>query len=66
MKVEFFNGTYIIPDELSVGNILIRDISNITLSGDPMGSTTIQCDRRLGFLFINVTKLRITDMKFSS
>ena len=66
MKVEFFNGTYIVPDELSAGNILIRDICNVTLSGDPLGSTTIQCDRRLGFSFINVTKLRITDMKFLS
>ena len=66
MKVEFFNGTYNVLDKLSVGNILIRDVNNVTLSRDPLGSTTIQCDRRLGFSFINVTNLRITDMKFLS
>lgn len=65
-KVEFFNGTYSLPDKLSVRNILLRDINNVTLSGDPLGSTTIQCDRRVGFSIINVTKLRITYMKFLS
>ena len=64
--IQFFTGTYSLPDNVSVGYILIRDTSNITLFGDPSGSTTIQCDGRLSFTFINVTNLTITDIQFVS
>jgi predicted outer membrane repeat protein len=42
----------------------VRDSSNISLLGDTIGSTVIDCDGRLAFTFINVTNLTIANIEF--
>lgn len=65
--IKFFSGTYTVSKNVSIfANIFVRDTTNFTIQGDLSGSTTILCDGRLGFSFINVTKLTITDIQFVS
>ena len=62
--IKFFSDTYTMS-EIFV-NIFVKDTTNITIVGDPSGSTIIQCDGRLGFSFINITNLIIRDIQFVS
>lgn len=65
--IKFFSGTYIVSENVSTfASIFVSDTTNFTIQGDPSGSTIIQCDGRLGFSFINITNLTITDIQFIS
>ena len=65
--IKFFSGTYTVSENISLfADVFVRDTTNFSIAGDPSGSTTIQCDGRLGFSFTNVTNLTISDIQFVS
>ena len=63
-SVRFSVGIYSLSNNSTINSILVRDTSNISLLGDAFGPTVIDCDDRLGFAFINVTNLTISNIQF--
>ena len=64
-RVEFSDGIYSLSNDSTIGSvILVRDTSSISFLGDTFSPTVIECDGRLGFVFINVTNLTIANIRF--
>ena len=65
--MEFSAGIYSLSnDSIPESAIVVRDTSNISFLGDIHSPSVIviECDGRLGFAFVNVTNLTITNIQF--
>jgi len=45
-------------------NVLIKDVSNITLIGEMHASSVIQCTSAFGLTFMNITNITISNLQF--
>ena len=62
--VRFSAGTHSISENTNSDSFVLRDLYNLTLSGDGESPSEIKCYHPMKFVFINVTKLTISNLSF--